>query len=261
MKTPSFSDLDPDSDVDPVSAAGRLPRHIAIIMDGNGRWAKARGQPRVQGHRRGVEAARTATSLCGDTGIPYLTLFAFSSENWKRPDEEVRFLTQLLALSLEKELDRLDANGVKLNVIGEVGSFGRKIERTIQKAQEKTAGNGAMTLTIALNYGSRRELATAARNLAQSCIEGRLRPEEIDESLLDQSLGTYGLPDPDLLIRTGGEVRLSNFLLWQLAYTELIFSDVFWPDFDKTIFDEAISTYQGRQRRFGRTGDQITSPT
>ena len=184
MKTPSFSDLDPDSDVDPVSSAGRLPRHIAIIMDGNGRWAKARGQPRVQGHRRGVEAARTATSLCGDTGIPYLTLFAFSSENWKRPDEEVRFLTQLLALSLEKELDRLDANGVKLNVIGEVGSFGRKIERTIQKAQEKTAGNGAMTLTIALNYGSRRELATAARNLAQSCIEGRLRPEEIDESLI-----------------------------------------------------------------------------
>ncbi len=150
---------------------------------------------------------------------------------------------------------------MKLNVIGEVGSFGRKIERTIQKAQEKTAGNRAMTLTIALNYGSRRELATAARNLAQSCIEGRLRPEEIDERRLDKSLGTYGLPDPDLLIRTGGEVRLSNFLLWQLAYTELIFSDVLWPDFDKTIFDQAISTYQGRQRRFGRTGDQITSPT
>jgi undecaprenyl diphosphate synthase len=258
LKTTSFSD---STKGHPESATDRLPKHIAIIMDGNGRWAKARGQARVQGHRRGVEAARTATTLCGDAGIPYLTLFAFSSENWKRPDEEVRFLTQLLALSLEKELDRLDDNDVKLNVIGEVGSFGGTIERTIEIAQEKTASNRAMTLTIALNYGSRRELATAARNLAQSCIEGRLRPEEIDESHLDRSLDTYGVPDPDLLIRTGGEVRLSNFLLWQLAYTELIFSDVLWPDFDKAVFDEAISTYQSRQRRFGRTGDQIASQT
>jgi undecaprenyl diphosphate synthase len=226
-------------------------------MDGNGRWAKARGQARVQGHRRGVEAARTATSLCGNAGIPYLTLFAFSSENWKRPKEEVRFLTQLLALSLEKEMDRLHANGVRLNVIGDASSFGGKVERTIRNAQERTSGNEAMTLTIALNYGSRRELASAARHLAESCVAGRIRPEDIDEQQLDRSLSTYGLPDPDLLIRTGGEVRLSNFLLWQLAYTELVFTDTLWPDFDETVFDQAISTYRQRQRRFGRTGEQV----
>ena len=257
MESPSYREAGPGSGADSDLPEERLPQHVAIIMDGNGRWAKARGQPRVQGHRRGVEAARTATSLCGNAGIPYLTLFAFSSENWKRPKEEVRFLTQLLALSLEKETERLHTNGVRLNVIGDASSFGRKVEHTIRNAQERTSGNEAMTLTIALNYGSRRELASAARHLAESCLAGRIRPEDIDEHLLDRSLSTYGLPDPDLLIRTGGEVRLSNFLLWQLAYTELVFTDTLWPDFDKTVFDQAISTYRQRQRRFGRTGEQV----
>lgn len=257
MESPSYRKTGPGSGPDSDLPEERLPQHVAIIMDGNGRWAKARGQARVQGHRRGVEAARTATSLCGNAGIPYLTLFAFSSENWKRPKEEVRFLTQLLALSLEKEMDRLHANGVRLNVIGDASSFGGKVERTIRNAQERTSGNEAMTLTIALNYGSRRELASAARHLAESCVAGRIRPEDIDEQQLDRSLSTYGLPDPDLLIRTGGEVRLSNFLLWQLAYTELVFTDTLWPDFDETVFDQAISTYRQRQRRFGRTGEQV----
>ena len=236
-----------------------LPRHLAIIMDGNGRWAKARGQARVQGHRRGVDAARRATSLCGEAGIPYLTLFAFSSENWRRPDEEVRFLTQLLALSLEKEVGRLHENGVRLNIIGDPSSFGRKLAKTIDSAVEKTSGNTNLTLTIALNYGARQELVVAARRLAESCVAKDLTPETISESDLEGALNTRGLPDPDLLIRTGGEVRLSNFLLWQLAYTELVFTDVLWPDFDQVVFWDAIAAYQGRQRRFGRIGEQIES--
>ena len=236
-----------------------LPRHLAIIMDGNGRWAKARGQARVQGHRRGVDAARRATTLCGEAGIPYLTLFAFSSENWRRPDEEVRFLTQLLALSLEKELGRLHENGVRLNIIGDPASFGRNLAKTIDRAVEKTSSNTNLTLTIALNYGARQELVTAARLLAESCVAKELTPEAISEADLERVLNTRGLPDPDLLIRTGGEVRLSNFLLWQLAYTELVFTDVLWPDFDETIFWEDIAAYQGRQRRFGQIGEQVES--
>ena len=236
-----------------------LPQHLAIIMDGNGRWAKARGHARVQGHRRGVDAARRATTLCGEAGIPYLTLFAFSSENWRRPDEEVHFLTQLLALSLEKELGRLHENGVRLNIIGDPTSFGRKLAKTIDSAVEKTSSNTNLTLTIALNYGARQELLTAARRLADSCVANDLSPQAISESDLEGALNTRGLPDPDLLIRTGGEVRLSNFLLWQLAYTELFFSDVLWPDFDETLFWDAIGAYQSRQRRFGRIGEQIDS--
>ena len=257
MKSPSNQESGQRACADSESSQESLPQHVAIIMDGNGRWARARGQARVQGHRRGVDAARTATSLCGNAGIPYLTLFAFSSENWKRPKEEVGFLTQLLAFSLEKELDHLHANGVRLNVIGDAESFGSKVEDAIGKAQDRTSGNESMTLTIALNYGSRRELALAARHLAESCVAGRIRPDEIDEKHLNCSLSTYGLPDPDLLIRTGGEVRLSNFLLWQLAYTELVFTDTLWPDFDKIVFDKAVSAFQGRQRRFGRTGEQV----
>ena len=236
-----------------------LPQHLAIIMDGNGRWAKARGRARVQGHRRGVDAARQATTLCGEVGIPYLTLFAFSRENWRRPDEEVHFLTQLLALSLEKELGRLHENGVKLNIIGDPSSFGRKLAKTIDSAVDKTSNNTNLTLTIALNYGARQELLTAARRLAESCVANELSPQAISESDLEGALDTHGLPDPDLLIRTGGEVRLSNFLLWQLAYTELFFTDVLWPDFNEAIFWDAIAAYQRRQRRFGRTGEQIES--
>ena len=224
MSGPSDSESSSPLTEDVHFASAGLPQHVAIIMDGNGRWAKARGQARVQGHRRGVEAARTATALCGDAGIPYLTLFAFSSENWRRPDEEVRFLSQLLALSLEKELDRLHEKGVRLNVIGDPSSFGNKLANTIDGAVEKTSGNAKLTLTIALNYGARQELVLAARWLAESCMQNKITPESITESTLQNALSTYDLPDPDLLIRTGGEVRLSNFLLWQSAYTEFYFS-------------------------------------
>ena len=257
MSAPSDSESSSPLTGDVHSPTARLPQHVAIIMDGNGRWAKARGQVRVQGHRRGVEAARTATALCGDAGIPYLTLFAFSSENWRRPAEEVRFLTQLLALSLEKELDRLHEKGVRLKVIGDPSSFGTKLAKTIDGAVEKTSGNAKLTLTIALNYGARQELVLAARQLAESCMQNKITPENITESTLQNALSTHGLPDPDLLIRTGGEVRLSNFLLWQLAYTELVFTDTLWPDFDESVFWEAIARFQGRQRRFGQTGDQV----
>ena len=175
-----------------------LPQHLAIIMDGNGRWAKARDQARVQGHRRGVDAARRATTLCGEAGIPYLTLFAFSSENWRRPDEEVHFLTQLLALSLEKELGRLHEKGVRLNIIGDPTSFGRKLAKTIDSAVEKTSSNTNLTLTIALNYGARQELLTAVRRLADSCVANEISPQAISESDLEGALNTRGLPDPDL---------------------------------------------------------------
>ena len=228
-----------------------LPQHLAIIMDGNGRWAKARGHARVQGHRRGVDAARRATTLCGEAGIPYLTLFAFSSENWRRPDEEVHFLTQLLALSLEKELGRLHENGVRLNIIGDPTSFGRKLAKTIDSALEKTSSNTNLTLTIALNYGARQELLTAARRLVDSCIANDISPQAISESDLEGALNTRGLPDPDLLIRTGGEVRLSNFLLWQLGYAELMFTDVLWPAFNAQTLDAALAEFGLRERRFG----------
>ena len=229
-----------------------LPQHLAIIMDGNGRWAKARGQARVQGHRRGVDAVRRATTLCGEAGIRYLTLFAFSSENWRRPDEEVHFLTQLLALSLEKELGRLHENGVKLNIIGDPSSFGRKLAKTIDNAVEKTSNNTTLTLTIALNYGARQELVGAVRRLAESCVANELSPRAISESDLEGALNTHGLPDPDLLVRTGGEVRLSNFLLWQLAYSELYFLDKLWPDFSVSDFKKILNNFKKVKRNFGR---------
>ena len=187
----------------------------------------------------------------------FLTLFAFSSENWRRPTEEVGVLTELLAVSLEQELGRLHENGVRLNIIGDPSSFGRKLAKRIDRAVERTSSNTNLTLTIALNYGARQELVSAARLLAESCVAEELTPETISETDLEGVLNTRGLPDPDLLIRTGGEVRLSNFLLWQLAYTELLFTDVLWPDFNEAIIWEAIAAYQGRQRRFGQIGEQV----
>jgi len=234
-----------------------VPRHVAVVMDGNGRWAQARGRPRIQGHRRGVETARQVTSLCGEAGVEYLTLFAFSSENWKRPREEVGLLTQLLVSSLENEISRLHANQIRLNVIGDLKPFGIKVERMVATAREKTADNTAMTLTIALNYGGRWDLITAARTLARACEEKQIAWQDIDESALTAALSTIELPDPDLFIRTGGEIRLSNFLLWQLAYTELFFTEALWPDFDQALFLRALEFYQNRQRRFGRIGEQV----
>jgi undecaprenyl diphosphate synthase len=244
-----------------MSTPNAVPEHIAIVMDGNGRWAQARGQARINGHRRGVEVVREVTSLCAKAGVSFLTLFAFSSENWRRPADEVTFLKKLLATSLEKEFDRLHKNNIRLNVIGDVTPFGPHLEKNIENAKQRTDGNTGLTLTIALNYGARWEISAAAKTIAVDCVSGKLKPEDISESLFNDRLTTGNIPDPDLFIRTGGEIRLSNFLLWQLAYTELFFTDTLWPDFDETVFNQALEAFNLRQRRFGQTGEQVGKKT
>ena len=228
-----------------------MPRHVAIIMDGNGRWAAKRGLPRVAGHRAGAEAVRKAIEVAAEAGIEVLTLYAFSSENWRRSEEEVADLTGLMRFYLERELKTLEKEGVRLRLIGEPAAFGEELAAKLQRACERTAGNRRLTLVIALNYGSRTELAAATRTLAQRVAKGELDPAAIDEAMLGAELQTADLPDLDLLIRTSGEVRLSNFLLWQAAYAELVFLDTLWPDFDEAAFTEALAHYAARQRRFG----------
>ena len=228
-----------------------VPRHVAIIMDGNGRWAKARGLPRAAGHRQGAEAARKALRAAGEAGVQCLTLYAFSSENWRRSDEEISDLMGLLRFYIGKELSALHKQGIRLKILGEHGAFQSDLVEMIDKAVTKTAGNERMTLAIALNYGARGELARAARALAERAVAGSIDPAAIDETLLDQSLDTAGLPPLDLLIRTSGEHRLSNFLLWQAAYAELLFLDTLWPDFDEAAFAGALAQFAGRDRRFG----------
>ena len=230
---------------------GSVPRHVAIIMDGNGRWAKARGLPRAAGHRQGAEAARKALRAAGEAGVQCLTLYAFSSENWRRSDEEISDLMGLLRFYIGKELSALHKQGIRLKILGEHGAFQSDLVEMIDKAVTKTAGNERMTLAIALNYGARGELARAARTLAERAVAGSIDPAAIDETLLDQSLDTAGLPPLDLLIRTSGEHRLSNFLLWQAAYAELLFLDTLWPDFDEAAFAGALAQFAGRDRRFG----------
>jgi|TARA_Y100000294_G_scaffold167217_1_gene176166 undecaprenyl diphosphate synthase len=228
-------------------------------MDGNGRWAQARGRPRVAGHRRGVEAVRRVAGLCGKHKIPFLTLFAFSSENWSRPVEEVGLLTRLLVTSLENEVQRLHENGVRLKVIGDLAPFGSKIEQMVARAEEATQENTALNLTIALNYGGRWDMLQAVQRIGIATASGALDPADVDEELISSYLSTATQPDPDLFIRTGGELRISNFLLWQLAYTELFFTDALWPDFDEKIFVAALEAYRVRQRRFGQTREQVLS--
>ncbi len=225
--------------------------HVAVIMDGNRRWAKERGMPPLFGHQRGAEAVRRTVEACRELGIPYLTLFAFSSENWRRPIEEVEELMNLLRFYIRRELNELARNGVQLRFLGEIGEMAPDIVSLLENAAEKTRHNSALTLTIALNYGGRRELALAAKRLAQRALAGELTPEEIDEDQLGSALNGLGIPDPDLLIRTSGEQRISNFMLWQLAYTELVFLPINWPAFDKTHLEGAISEFQRRDRRFG----------
>jgi len=220
-------------------------------MDGNRRWAKERGMPPLFGHQRGAEAVRRTVEACRELGIPYLTLFAFSSENWRRPIEEVEELMNLLRFYIRRELNELARNGVQLRFLGEIGEMAPDIVSLLENAAEKTRHNSALTLTIALNYGGRRELALAAKRLAQRALAGELTPEEIDEDQLGSALNGLGIPDPDLLIRTSGEQRISNFMLWQLAYTELVFLPINWPAFDKTHLEGAISEFQRRDRRFG----------
>lgn len=230
---------------------GIVPRHVAIIMDGNGRWAKARGLPRVAGHRAGAEAARRALRAAGEAGVECLTLYAFSSENWRRPKTEIADLTGLLRFYVQRELDSLHREGIRLKVLGDHNAFESDVARMVDAAVAKTAGNSRMTLAIALNYGSRNELVGAARHLAGQVAAGELKAEEIDEARIDAALYTGGLPPLDLLIRTSGEQRLSNFLLWQAAYAELLFVDTLWPDFDEAVMQSALVEYARRERRYG----------
>ena len=230
---------------------GSVPRHVAIIMDGNGRWAAKRGLPRVAGHRAGAEAVRKAIEVAADAGVEVLTLYAFSSENWRRSEEEVADLTGLMRFYLERELKTMEKEGVRLRLIGEPAAFGAELAAKLERACERTAGNTRLTLVIALNYGSRSELCAATRVLAERVAKGELDPADIDEAMLGAELQTADLPALDLLIRTSGEVRLSNFLLWQAAYAELVFIDTLWPDFDEAAFAQALARYSARQRRFG----------
>jgi undecaprenyl diphosphate synthase len=220
-------------------------------MDGNGRWAAKRGLPRAAGHRAGAEAVRNTLRAAAEAGVEVLTLYAFSSENWRRPQEEVSDLKGLLAYYVEKELQTLEREGVRLKLIGDPAAFGPQLEARLRAAVERTASNQRLTLVVALNYGSRGEIAAAARQLAEDVAAGKREPSSIDEQLLDQSLQTADLPPLDLLIRTSGEVRLSNFLLWQAAYAELMFIDTLWPDFDEAVFAAALGDFASRQRRFG----------
>jgi undecaprenyl diphosphate synthase len=228
-----------------------LPRHVAVIMDGNGRWAGLRGLPRVAGHREGVRAARETVRTAGRLGIGYLTLYAFSSENWTRPAAEVSFLMRLLESSVDKELPELVENNVRLRTIGELDLLDQGVRRSVERAARATEGNTGLTLLIALNYGGRRELVRAVRTLADDVARGALAPAAIDEARVAAALDTAGVPDPDLLIRTSGEYRLSNFLLWQVAYTELLVLTTLWPDFSPRDLYGAVAEYQRRSRRFG----------
>jgi undecaprenyl diphosphate synthase len=229
----------------------QLPAHIAIIMDGNGRWAKARGLPRTAGHRKGVEAVRRIVRAAGDLGIGYLTLYGFSSENWKRPADEIVDLMGLLRRYLRAETADLHRGNVRLRMIGDRTALDDDIVALIEGAEEQMRDNTGLNLTVALSYGGRQELTAGARALAREVAAGRLGPDEIDETVFERHLSTHGLPDPDLLIRTSGEQRVSNFLLWQTAYTELVFSDVLWPDFDRDALEAAIREYGRRERRYG----------
>ncbi|MBI3575453.1 MAG: di-trans,poly-cis-decaprenylcistransferase [Gammaproteobacteria bacterium] len=234
-----------------------MPRHVAVIMDGNGRWARRRGLPRIAGHRQGVERVRDLVKACGDHGIPYLTLFAFSSENWRRPEQEVRLLMDLFLTALDREARKLHENNVRFRVIGDIERFGPKIGARIRQAQHLTENNTALTLTIAANYGGRWDIAQAAAELARRALAGEIQPEDITAESFEPFLSLHDSPEPDLFIRTGGEQRISNFLLWQLAYTELYFTPVLWPDFDHAQFELALRSFAGRERRFGMTGEQI----
>ena len=236
------------------SETGRIPRHIAIIMDGNGRWAKQRFMPRVAGHQRGVEALRDSVKACVELGVKYLTVFAFSSENWRRPADEVSFLMTLFLKMLEREISKLHQNNIRLRIIGDRTRFDDKLKQTMQEAEGLTANNSALTLTIAANYGGRWDVMQAMQSLLK---EKPHLAQTFTEADFQPYLTMSDAPEPDLFIRTGGEQRISNFMLWQLAYTELYFTDTLWPAFDRSELDKAIVSYQKRERRFGRTSEQL----
>lgn len=237
--------------------ADNLPNHIAIIMDGNGRWAEMKGKPRVFGHKNGVTSVKDVIEGCREIGVNYLTLYAFSTENWNRPKLEVRTLMALLVSSLRKELNTLVKNNIKLNTIGNIENLPEKAQAELAEVVEKTKNNTSLTLTLALSYGSREEIVNVIRNISKKVVNNQIAIEEINENIINNHLYTFSLPDVDLLIRTSGEKRISNFLLWQIAYAELYFTNTLWPDFRKENLFNAIVDYQQRERRFGKTSQQI----
>ena len=243
----SLVDLDPK----------RLPRHVAIIMDGNGRWASSRGMPRIVGHRRGKDAVRAVVEAARRLGIPYLSLYAFSTENWNRPKDEVDALMGLLQRYLESELRKMMRNQIRLLAIGNLRKLPRSVQESLRRNMEATRNNTGMTVILAVSYGGREEIASAMRAMAREVRRGTLNPEDITPATISDHLSTSEIPDPDLLIRTSGEMRVSNFLLWQIAYSELFITPTLWPDFGEAEFVAALSQYQGRERRFGRTPEQI----
>ncbi|MDR1382167.1 MAG: isoprenyl transferase [Tannerella sp.] len=237
---------------------GKLPQHVAIIMDGNGRWARSHGRERSEGHREGVVSVRRVVEAAVAIGLKYLTIYTFSTENWRRPDEEVNVLMSIMIAAILRETPDLMKNNVRLTAIGDIRRLPADVRGTLAECLEKTSVNTGTTLALALSYSSRWEIVRAARRMTEDVREGRLNPEDVDEALFSSYLTTGDMPDPDLLIRTGGEKRISNFLLWQLSYAELYFTDIYWPDFRENEFYESILSYQQRERRFGKTSEQIT---
>lgn len=235
----------------------KLPKHIAVIMDGNGRWAKEHGKPRVFGHRNGVTAVRETTEAAAELGVEYLTLYAFSTENWNRPRLEVNALMSLLVETLRNEINTLNENNIRLQAIGDLEKLPPKTHKALLEAIQNTQHNQRMTLVLALNYSAKWEILEATRKISTLVKAGQIATDDINEELFSTSLSTNGIPDPELLIRTSGETRLSNFLLWQIAYAELYFTDIFWPEFNKDAFYKAIVNYQNRERRFGKTSEQL----
>ncbi|MGA9118415.1 MAG: isoprenyl transferase [Bacteroidota bacterium] len=245
---------------DALKASGEIPGHIAIIMDGNGRWAKHRGLPRIAGHTEGVESVRDIVEACGQLGVHYLTLYAFSTENWKRPKEEVSLLMRLLLKALQDETDRLHTNNVRIQTIGDIDALPEEVRRELLEDIEKTRNNTGLTLILALSYSGRWDLTRAFRRLADDVAAGKMRPADITDSTITTYLSTTGVPDPDLLIRTSGEFRISNFLLWQLAYTEIFITQKYWPSFRRDELYAAIKDYRKRERRFGMVSEQLHAP-
>jgi undecaprenyl diphosphate synthase len=240
-----------------IKKSGQIPSHVAIIMDGNGRWAKKRGLPRAAGHTRGVESVRDIVKACSQLGVRYLTLYTFSTENWRRPQDEVSMLMRLLLKSLRDEADELNQNDIKITMIGDLEALPKEVQKELYDASEKTKNNKKMVLNLALSYSGRTEILTAIKKIANSVAKIKLKPEDINESVLSDHLMTKNMPDPDLVIRTSGEFRVSNFLLWQIAYSEFYISDVLWPDFRRNDLYDAIKSFQKRERRFGKVSEQV----
>jgi len=235
----------------------KLPRHIAIIMDGNGRWAKKKGNIRIFGHKSAVNSVKETAEACAELGIKHLTLYAFSTENWNRPKMEIKALMELLIATINSEVDTLLNNNIRLNAIGQLHDLPKKAYNKLMEAIDRTKEKNGLTLTLALSYSSKVEILEAVRSIAKASVEGRIQPNEVDETIFESYLNTHGVPDPDLMIRTSGEQRISNFLLWQMAYTELYFTEVLWPDFTKEDLYKAILDYQHRERRFGKISEQL----